>query len=127
MRTSRPPRSGSPSALPALLRATHLFGLALGSAFGRGPRSSKQLPEKPPHEPALRSPMPLIIRREVEPAHVVPPEGAQDQHLEADRCLEEDHRLLRRVVTLDSLADRGKQHRGVLMGLEPSCYLRRSE
>jgi transposase InsO family protein len=35
MRTSRPPRSGSPSALPALLRATHLFGLALGSAFGR--------------------------------------------------------------------------------------------
>jgi hypothetical protein len=35
MRSSRPPRGGSPSALPALLRATHLFGLALGSAFGR--------------------------------------------------------------------------------------------
>ena len=35
MHPSRPPRSGSPSALPALLRATHLFGLALGSAFGR--------------------------------------------------------------------------------------------
>jgi transposase InsO family protein len=35
MHSSRPPRGGSPSALPALLRATHLFGLALGSAFGR--------------------------------------------------------------------------------------------
>jgi transposase InsO family protein/DNA-binding XRE family transcriptional regulator len=32
----RPPRgNGPPAALPALLRATHLFGLALGSAFGR--------------------------------------------------------------------------------------------
>ena len=31
-----PPRGGSPSpALPAVLRATHLLGLALGSAFGR--------------------------------------------------------------------------------------------
>ena len=31
-----PPRGGSlPAALPALLHATHLFGLALGSAFGR--------------------------------------------------------------------------------------------
>lgn len=36
MRSSRPPRDGSPpAALPALLRATHLFGLALGSALGR--------------------------------------------------------------------------------------------
>src|SRR5450759_4422638 len=46
MRSSRPPRGGSPghavggrplapAALPALLRATHLSGLALGSAFGR--------------------------------------------------------------------------------------------
>jgi hypothetical protein len=35
MHSSRPPGGGSPSALPALLRATHLFGLALGSAFGR--------------------------------------------------------------------------------------------
>jgi hypothetical protein len=33
MRTSRPPRGGGlPAALPALLRATHLLGLALGSA-----------------------------------------------------------------------------------------------
>jgi DNA-binding XRE family transcriptional regulator len=46
MRSFWPPRGGSsdraapcrsldPAALPALLRATHLFGLALGSAFGR--------------------------------------------------------------------------------------------
>jgi transposase InsO family protein/DNA-binding XRE family transcriptional regulator len=36
MRTSRPPRGGSPpAALPALLRASHLLGLAPGSAFGR--------------------------------------------------------------------------------------------
>jgi transposase InsO family protein len=36
MRTFRPPRGGGlPAALPALLRATHLLGLALGSAFGR--------------------------------------------------------------------------------------------
>src|SRR5450830_510646 len=36
MHSSRPPRGASPpAALPALLRATHLFGLALGSAFGR--------------------------------------------------------------------------------------------
>ena len=36
MPTSRPPQGASPAAvLPALLRATHLFGLALGSAFGR--------------------------------------------------------------------------------------------
>jgi hypothetical protein len=37
MPTSRPPRSGSslPVALPALLRATHFFGLALGSALGK--------------------------------------------------------------------------------------------
>src|ERR1039457_5280646 len=36
MHSSRPPRGGSsPAALPALLRATHLLGLALGSAFGR--------------------------------------------------------------------------------------------
>src|SRR5450830_1563123 len=36
MHSSRPPRGGSsPAALPALLRATHLFGLALGSALGR--------------------------------------------------------------------------------------------
>jgi hypothetical protein len=36
MRTSRPPRGGGlPAALPALLRATHLFGLLLGSALGR--------------------------------------------------------------------------------------------
>ena len=36
MRSFRPPRSGSPpAALPALLRATHLLGLALGSALGR--------------------------------------------------------------------------------------------
>jgi hypothetical protein len=36
MRSFRPPRGGSlPAALPALLRATHLLGLALGSAFGR--------------------------------------------------------------------------------------------
>ena len=33
MRSLRPPRGGSSlAALPALLRATHLFGLALGSA-----------------------------------------------------------------------------------------------
>jgi putative transposase len=36
MHSSRPPRGGSsPAALPALLRATHLLGLALGSALGR--------------------------------------------------------------------------------------------
>lgn len=36
MRSFRPPRGGSlPAALPALLRATHPLGLALGSAFGR--------------------------------------------------------------------------------------------
>src|SRR5450830_1286303 len=36
MHSSRPPRGGSsPAALPALLRASHLFGLALGSALGR--------------------------------------------------------------------------------------------
>jgi hypothetical protein len=36
MHSSRPPRGGSSSAaLPALLRASHLFGLALGSALGR--------------------------------------------------------------------------------------------
>src|ERR1035437_7015548 len=36
MHSSRPPRVGSPpAALPALPRATHLLGLALGSAFGQ--------------------------------------------------------------------------------------------
>jgi DNA-binding transcriptional regulator YiaG len=35
MRSSRSPRGGSSLALPALLRATHLLGLVLGSAFGR--------------------------------------------------------------------------------------------
>ena len=36
MHSSRPPRRGSsPAALPALLRASHLFGLALGSALGK--------------------------------------------------------------------------------------------
>jgi hypothetical protein len=36
MHSSRPPRVGSsPAALPALLRASHLLGLALGSALGR--------------------------------------------------------------------------------------------
>src|ERR1035441_1883202 len=36
MHSSRPPRGGSsPAALPALLRATHFFGLALGSALGK--------------------------------------------------------------------------------------------
>ena len=35
MRSSRPPRGGLPAAFPALLRATHLLGLALGSALGR--------------------------------------------------------------------------------------------
>src|SRR5450830_1551056 len=36
MHSSRPPRGGSsPAALPALLRASHLLGLALGSALGR--------------------------------------------------------------------------------------------
>src|SRR5271169_5555657 len=36
MRSSRPLRGGSsPAALPALLRASHLFGLALGSALGK--------------------------------------------------------------------------------------------
>jgi transposase InsO family protein len=36
MRSFRPPRSDSPpAALPALLHATHLFGLALGSALGK--------------------------------------------------------------------------------------------
>ena len=36
MRPFRPLRDGSPpAALPALLRATHLLGLALGSALGR--------------------------------------------------------------------------------------------
>ena len=36
MRSFRPLRDGSsPAALPALLRATHLLGLALGSALGR--------------------------------------------------------------------------------------------
>jgi transposase InsO family protein len=45
MRTSHPPRGGGsgsavgrrlePAALPAFLRATHLFGLALGSALGK--------------------------------------------------------------------------------------------
>ncbi len=38
MRSSRSPRGGSPSALPALLRATHLFGLALeNESGGTGP------------------------------------------------------------------------------------------
>jgi hypothetical protein len=51
MRSFRPPQDGSPghavggrshdlAALPTLLRATHLFGLALGSAFGRLRESS---------------------------------------------------------------------------------------
>src|ERR1017187_7294101 len=36
MHSSRPLRDGSPpAALPALLRASHLFGLALGSALGK--------------------------------------------------------------------------------------------
>jgi hypothetical protein len=36
MRSSRPPRGGTvQAALPALLHATHLFGLALGSALGK--------------------------------------------------------------------------------------------
>ena len=36
MHSSRPPRDGrSPAALPALLRATHLLGLAFGTALGR--------------------------------------------------------------------------------------------
>ena len=36
MHSSRPPRGGSsPAALPALLRASHLLGLALGSALGK--------------------------------------------------------------------------------------------
>ena len=36
MHSSRPPRGGSsPAALPALLRASHLFGLAFGSALGK--------------------------------------------------------------------------------------------
>jgi hypothetical protein len=36
MHSSQPPLGGSPpAALPALLRATHLLGLALGSALGR--------------------------------------------------------------------------------------------
>ena len=36
MRSSRPLRDGNPpAALPALLRATHLLGLALGSALGK--------------------------------------------------------------------------------------------
>ena len=36
MRSFRPPpRCTPPAALPALLLATHLLGLALGSAFGR--------------------------------------------------------------------------------------------
>jgi transposase InsO family protein len=36
MHSFRPPRGGSsPAALPALLRASHLFGLALGSALGK--------------------------------------------------------------------------------------------
>ncbi len=36
MHSFRPPRSNSPpAALPALLRATHFFGLALGSALGK--------------------------------------------------------------------------------------------
>ena len=36
MRPFRPLRDGSPpAALPALLRATHLLGLALGSALGK--------------------------------------------------------------------------------------------
>jgi transposase InsO family protein len=40
MRSSRPPRGGSPpAALPALLRASHFFGLALSSALGK-PRDS---------------------------------------------------------------------------------------
>src|ERR1035437_4531779 len=40
MHSSRPPRGGSsPAALPALLRASHLLGLALGSALGRLPES----------------------------------------------------------------------------------------
>ena len=36
MRSFRPPQVGSsPAALPALLRATHLLGLALGSALAK--------------------------------------------------------------------------------------------
>src|SRR5450756_2705018 len=36
MHSSRPLRDGSsPAALPALLHASHLFGLALGSALGK--------------------------------------------------------------------------------------------
>jgi len=36
MRSFRPPQGGSPPVpLPALLHATHLLGLALGSALGR--------------------------------------------------------------------------------------------
>src|ERR1035438_5479317 len=36
MHSSRPPRGGSfPAPLPALLRASHLLGLAFGSALGK--------------------------------------------------------------------------------------------
>jgi hypothetical protein len=78
MRTSRPPRGGSPShavgghsldpaALRALLRATHLLGLALGSALGRLRESGATAARL--FERAEESALPLRMTREAAEGH----------------------------------------------------------
>ena len=63
MRSSRPPWGGSPpAALPALLRATHLLGLALGSALGRLRESGATVARL--FERAEESPLLLRMTRE---------------------------------------------------------------
>ena len=48
MHPSRPPRGGSsPTAVPALLRASHLFGLALGSALEKQSELRLRLEREP--------------------------------------------------------------------------------
>src|ERR1039457_5293388 len=59
----------------------------------------------------------LDSRREVEPAHVVPPLTAEDQDLKASGGFEKDYGLSRRVVAFHGLADGRKQHRGLRVGL----------
>src|SRR5450830_998451 len=63
MHSSRPPRGGSsPAALPALLRASHLLGLALGSALGRLRESGATAARL--FERAEESALPLRMTRE---------------------------------------------------------------
>jgi hypothetical protein len=68
MHSFRPPRGASPpAALPALLRAAHLLGLALGSALGKLRESgvttagARQFAEREQDdEPRAAGPMTLI-------------------------------------------------------------------